>query len=159
MVVLEQDQEEAEEEEEDWQEKDEEEEQEMEGEEEEEHWSHRELNLSCSQSSFACLRHSRASVEFDMAQEPAQMRAMSERVFLFSSESVNEGHPDKLCDQVSDAILDACLTDDRKSKVACETATKGQHGHGCRRDIHTGEARLREDRPRCCREDRIRFVC
>ena len=62
MVVLEQDQEEAEEEEEDWQEKDEEEEQEMEGEEEEEHWSHRELNLSCSLSSFACLRHSRASV-------------------------------------------------------------------------------------------------
>jgi len=46
------------------------------------------------------------------------------RVFLFSSESVNEGHPDKICDQVSDAILDACLTEDPKSKVACETATK-----------------------------------
>lgn len=42
---------------------------------------------------------------------------------LFSSESVNEGHPDKLCDQVSDAILDACLKDDPDSKVACETAT------------------------------------
>ena len=42
---------------------------------------------------------------------------------LFSSESVNEGHPDKLCDQVSDAILDACLKDDPESKVACETAT------------------------------------
>merc|ERR1712225_162244 len=42
----------------------------------------------------------------------------------FSSESVNEGHPDKLCDQVSDAILDTCLTTDPKSKVACETATK-----------------------------------
>merc|ERR1712066_1007270 len=41
-----------------------------------------------------------------------------------SSESVNEGHPDKLCDQVSDAVLDACLTGDPKSKVACETATK-----------------------------------
>merc|ERR1711871_1474590 len=41
-----------------------------------------------------------------------------------SSESVNEGHPDKLCDQVSDAVLDACLTVDPKSKVACETATK-----------------------------------
>jgi S-adenosylmethionine synthetase len=48
----------------------------------------------------------------------------TERTFLFSSESVNEGHPDKLCDQVSDAILDACLTEDPKSKVACETATK-----------------------------------
>merc|ERR1711966_164445 len=41
-----------------------------------------------------------------------------------SSESVNEGHPDKLCDQVSDAVLDACLTGDPKCKVACETATK-----------------------------------
>merc|ERR1712023_200233 len=46
------------------------------------------------------------------------------RTFLFSSESVNEGHPDKLCDQVSDAVLDACLKEDPKSKVACETATK-----------------------------------
>merc|ERR1712072_1593022 len=41
-----------------------------------------------------------------------------------ASESVNEGHPDKLCDQVSDAVLDAFLTEDAKSKVACETATK-----------------------------------
>ncbi|KAL1511821.1 hypothetical protein AB1Y20_005107 [Prymnesium parvum] len=47
-----------------------------------------------------------------------------ERVFLFSSESVNEGHPDKVADQVSDAVLDACLTSDPMSKVACETATK-----------------------------------
>merc|ERR1712226_1423298 len=52
------------------------------------------------------------------------MAAKIERTFLFSSESVNEGHPDKLCDQVSDAVLDACLTGDPKSKVACETATK-----------------------------------
>merc|ERR1712113_1258669 len=52
------------------------------------------------------------------------MGAKCERVFLFSSESVNEGHPDKLCDQVSDAVLDTCLTGDPKSKVACETATK-----------------------------------
>ena len=40
------------------------------------------------------------------------------------AESVNEGHPDKLCDQVSDAILDACLKEDPESKVACESATK-----------------------------------
>jgi len=40
---------------------------------------------------------------------------------LFTSESVGEGHPDKLCDQVSDAILDACLRDDPSSHVACET--------------------------------------
>ena len=42
---------------------------------------------------------------------------------LFSSESVNEGHPDKLCDQVSDAILDACFSEDPNSMVACETST------------------------------------
>jgi S-adenosylmethionine synthetase len=51
-------------------------------------------------------------------------QAKQERVFLFSSESVNEGHPDKVCDQVSDAVLDACLKVDPKCKVACETATK-----------------------------------
>jgi len=56
--------------------------------------------------------------------EPAQKKAKTERRFLFSSESVNEGHPDKLCDQVSDAILDTCLRADPKSKVACETCTK-----------------------------------
>jgi S-adenosylmethionine synthetase len=44
--------------------------------------------------------------------------------FLFSSESVTEGHPDKICDQVSDAVLDACLKQDPKSKVACETCCK-----------------------------------
>ncbi|KAG0023574.1 S-adenosylmethionine synthase isoform type-1 [Entomortierella chlamydospora] len=44
--------------------------------------------------------------------------------FLFTSESVGEGHPDKICDQVSDAILDACLEQDPMSKVACETAAK-----------------------------------
>jgi S-adenosylmethionine synthetase len=41
---------------------------------------------------------------------------------VFTSESVSEGHPDKICDQVSDAILDACLAEDASSKVACETA-------------------------------------
>lgn len=43
---------------------------------------------------------------------------------LFTSESVTEGHPDKICDQVSDAVLDACLEQDPLSRVACETATK-----------------------------------
>merc|ERR1712166_1571307 len=52
------------------------------------------------------------------------MGAAEERNFLFSSESVNEGHPDKLSDQGSDAVLDACLKADPFSKVACETATK-----------------------------------
>ena len=43
--------------------------------------------------------------------------------FLFSSESVTEGHPDKICDQISDAILDAMLAQDPMSRVACETVT------------------------------------
>ncbi len=43
--------------------------------------------------------------------------------FLFSSESVTEGHPDKIADQISDAILDACLREDPASRVACETLT------------------------------------
>jgi S-adenosylmethionine synthetase len=53
-----------------------------------------------------------------------QKTMVEERIFLFSSESVNEGHPDKLADQVSDSVLDACLKEDPMSKVACETATK-----------------------------------
>ncbi|KAL7642215.1 UNVERIFIED_CONTAM: hypothetical protein RMT77_006776 [Armadillidium vulgare] len=44
--------------------------------------------------------------------------------FLFTSESVGEGHPDKICDQVSDAVLDAHLEQDPEAKVACETCTK-----------------------------------
>ena len=42
---------------------------------------------------------------------------------LFTSESVTEGHPDKVCDAVSDAILDACFAQDPMSRVACETAS------------------------------------
>ncbi len=44
--------------------------------------------------------------------------------FIFTSESVTEGHPDKLCDQVSDAVLDAILTSDPQARVACETLSK-----------------------------------
>jgi S-adenosylmethionine synthetase len=49
---------------------------------------------------------------------------MTSPKLLFTSESVTEGHPDKMCDQISDAVLDACLTQDPYSRVACETATK-----------------------------------
>src|SRR5204863_9997446 len=52
----------------------------------------------------------------------AQSFVSSDKV-LFTSESVTEGHPDKLCDQVSDAVLDECLRQDPDSRVACETAT------------------------------------
>jgi S-adenosylmethionine synthetase len=44
--------------------------------------------------------------------------------FIFSSESVGEGHPDKVCDTISDAVLDACLEQDIRSRVACETYAK-----------------------------------
>jgi len=47
-----------------------------------------------------------------------------ESTFLFTSESVGEGHPDKICDQISDAVLDAHLKQDCNAKVACETAAK-----------------------------------
>ncbi len=49
---------------------------------------------------------------------------MAAKDFLFTSESVSEGHPDKMCDQISDAILDAHLSGDPDSRVACETLTK-----------------------------------
>jgi len=50
---------------------------------------------------------------------------MSQECLLFTSESVTSGHPDKLCDAISDAILDACLTQDQGARVACETLVKG----------------------------------
>jgi S-adenosylmethionine synthetase len=53
-----------------------------------------------------------------------RQKLTEERLFLFSSESVNEGHPDKICDQVSDSVLDACLREDPYAKVGCETAVK-----------------------------------
>merc|ERR1712216_784068 len=49
-----------------------------------------------------------------------EAKKMPER-FMFTSESVNEGHPDKLADQVSDSIVDACFAQDPDSHVACET--------------------------------------
>jgi S-adenosylmethionine synthetase len=49
---------------------------------------------------------------------------MSSQKLLFTSESVTEGHPDKLCDQIADSVLDACFEQDPMSRVACEVATK-----------------------------------
>ena len=49
---------------------------------------------------------------------------MSSPSLMFTSESVTEGHPDKICDQISEAVLDACLVQDPMSRVACETAVK-----------------------------------
>src|SRR3954451_22391484 len=48
------------------------------------------------------------------------MQKLSENEYLFTSESVTEGHPDKVCDQISDGVLDAVMTDDATGRVACE---------------------------------------
>jgi len=52
---------------------------------------------------------------------------MTVKKYLFTSECVTEGHPDKICDQISDAILDACLREDPDSRVACEVAIKNHN--------------------------------
>ncbi len=49
---------------------------------------------------------------------------MQQNEFLFTSESVSEGHPDKIADQISDAILDAIIEQDKNARVACETLVK-----------------------------------
>ena len=63
--------------------------------------------------------------------------------YIFSSESVGEGHPDKVADTISDAVLDACLAQDKFSRVACETFVKSQRRGRRRRNHHQGQARLR----------------
>ena len=62
---------------------------------------------------------------------------------LFTSESVSEGHPDKIADQISDAVLDAILTQDPKARVACETYVK------------TGMVLVRYARFRILSQDRV----
>ena len=61
---------------------------------------------------------------------------------LFTSESVTEGHPDKIADQISDAILDACLGEDPTSRVACETLVTDRPGRHRRRNHHQGLRRF-----------------
>ncbi|XBI17637.1 hypothetical protein VPH35_059643 [Triticum aestivum] len=78
-------------------------------------------SLSTSRSNAAAAAAAAQEVDWSITTTAQEMAA---ETFLFTSESVNEGHPDKLCDQVSDAVLDACLAQDADSKVACETCTK-----------------------------------
>ena len=59
--------------------------------------------------------------------------------YLFTSESVSEGHPDKVCDIVSDTVLDLCLSKDPQSRVACETMTTTN------RTVLAGELRVPEN--------------
>merc|ERR1712130_527538 len=63
-----------------------------------------------------------ASFSFSFSHSHSKLAEMS--TWVFTSECVSEGHPDKICDQVSDAVLDACLREDPEAKVACETVAK-----------------------------------
>ena len=62
-----------------------------------------------------------------MAQTASQAIEEKLETFLFASESVGEGHPDKLCDQVSDAIVDACLRVDPDAILGLETVTRSEN--------------------------------
>src|SRR5882762_10092677 len=64
-----------------------------------------------------------AGLFFSPVTSHSSLPVMSRR-YVFSSESVGEGHPDKVCDTISDAVLDACLAQDKFSRVACETYAK-----------------------------------
>ncbi len=64
---------------------------------------------------------------------------MGKQRYLFTSESVTEGHPDKLADQISDAVLDAILANDPLARVACETSVTYRAGPRHRRGL--GHAR------------------
>ena len=61
---------------------------------------------------------------------------------LFTSESVTEGHPDKMCDQISDAVVDAIMIQDPHARIACETAVKTGLCHAPRRDHDKGNSEL-----------------
>jgi S-adenosylmethionine synthetase len=61
------------------------------------------------------------------AAEPGAARPDAAATHTFTSESVSEGHPDKVCDYISDSILDACLEQDPRSRVACEVLVKDRH--------------------------------
>jgi S-adenosylmethionine synthetase len=73
------------------------------------------------------------------------VQSLDENEFFFASESVTEGHPDKLCDLLSDSILDACLEQDPNSKVACESVAKSNTvilfnlGNNCRRNNYSSQ--------------------
>mgnify|MGYP003667529920 FL=1 len=69
------------------------------------------------------MRRERIAVQYGADFATRRPKPMSDS-FLFTSESVSEGHPDKIADQISDAILDAILTDDVHARVACETLVK-----------------------------------
>ena len=76
--------------------------------------------------------------------------------FIFSSESVGEGHPDKVCDTISDAVLDACLAQDKFSRVACETYVKSNIVIVGGEITTKAKLDFSDHRPRCHPRDRLR---
>ena len=78
------------------------------------------------------------------------------RRYIFSSESVGEGHPDKVCDTISDAVLDACLGQDIHSRVACETYAKSNVVIVGGEITSKAKAGLCPDRARYRARDRLR---
>ena len=74
---------------------------------------------------------------------------------LFTSESVTEGHPDKICDQISDAVLDAIIAQDPTARVACETTCHHRHGARDGRDHHQLLCGYSQDRPPGGAGDRV----
>ncbi len=78
---------------------------------------------------------------------------MSRQNYIFTSESVSEGHPDKVCDRISDAILDAFLTEDPEARVACETFATTN------RVVVGGEVRLRPGRRHSAAVEDIARAC
>src|SRR5512135_2439171 len=68
-----------------------------------------------------------AAAVFPLVVWPDILLTFMAKSFVFSSESVGEGHPDKVADFISDSVLDACLAQDTKSRVACETLVKSNH--------------------------------
>ena len=92
------------------------------------------------------------------------VRAPAGLTYTFTSESVSEGHPDKVCDYIADSILDAHLADDRHSRVACEVLCKEDrvvHDHALARRDLAGEhdvAVLHEDLARDARGGVLRQV-
>jgi S-adenosylmethionine synthetase len=84
-------------------------------------------SLQARLASVRTVARARSRLESSEAVESAVARLREESSmagYLFTSESVSEGHPDKICDAISDAVLDACLTQDKRSRVACETLVK-----------------------------------
>ncbi len=99
------------------------------------------------------------------------MSELSDNEFLFTSESVTEGHPDKIADQISDGVLDAVLADDPYGRVACETlvntglivvsgeiSTEDLRGHPGGRPRDGAQDRLRQRRPTASTATRARCI-